>query len=80
MRDTDLFQTALGIQEPWYVDRIEFLEVEKRIDIYLDFKKGGRFKCPMCGVEVKAYDTTDKEWRHLNFFQAKHILKRECHG
>ncbi len=75
MRDTDLFQTALGIKEPWYVDRIEFLEVEKRIDIYLDFRKGGRFQCPMCGAEVKAYDTTDKEWRHLNFFQHEAYLK-----
>ncbi len=23
------------------------------------------FSCPICGKAVKAYDTTEKEWRHL---------------
>ena len=41
----------------------------------MDFRKGGKFQCPVCGVEVKAYDTTDKEWRHLNFFQHEAYLK-----
>ena len=32
--------------------------------------RGGTFSCPECGREgCKAYDTTWKQWRHLNFFQ-----------
>ena len=27
------------------------------------------FCCPVCGKDTKAYDTTEKELRHLNFFQ-----------
>jgi hypothetical protein len=36
---------------------------------------GGFFPCPVCGREdCKAYDTTQKEWRHLNFFQHEAYL------
>jgi transposase len=74
MRDIDLFQLALGLQEPWFVRNINFDEKAQRIDIHLDFKAGGQFPCPECGKPVGAYDTTDKEWRHMNFFQHEAYL------
>jgi transposase len=38
----------------------------------MDFYKGGHFNCPECKTaDLGAYDTTDKVWRHLNFFQYK---------
>jgi transposase len=37
MRDVELFQRALGLQSPWYVDRTEFDADQKRLDLYLDF-------------------------------------------
>jgi len=39
----DLFRMALGIEEPWYVDSVEFEEVKKILTIKLDFRKGSRF-------------------------------------
>ena len=39
-----------------------------RIDIQIDFTQGYRFK-DKNGDETTAYDTVQKEWRHLNFFQ-----------
>jgi len=41
------------------------------ISIYLDFYKGSVFDCPDCkdGTKCKVYDTTEKIWRHINFFQ-----------
>ncbi len=69
-----LFTIALGLEKPWYVDRIEFSQKEQRLDLYLEFKTGSKFLCPSCGKEVPAYDTEKRTWRHLDFFQHKAYL------
>ena len=70
MRDTDLFQLALGLVPPWMVKAANFDAEKKRLDIEIDFKSGGRFPCPDCGhADCPAHDTVMKEWRHLDFFQ-----------
>lgn len=76
MRDTDLFELALGLTPPWYVKRSTFDPEERRLDVYIDFEPGGTFPCPAeCGQEgAKAYDTTEKVWRHLNFFEHEAYL------
>lgn len=75
MRDTDLFGMALGIEPPWLVKKSEFDVTAKRLDIHLDFARGSRFACPECGVaDCPAYDSEEKTWRHLNFFQHEAYL------
>ena len=70
MRDVDIFQMALGLTPPWQVESCEFSPEKKRLDIRLSFPKGSVFVCPECGqTGLKAYDTVEKSWRHLNFFQ-----------
>ena len=70
MRDIALFQLALGLTPPWRVSAAEFDPEQKRLDIKIDFPRGSTFVCPGCGQSgVKAYDTEEKTWRHLNFFQ-----------
>ncbi len=70
MQDTDLFQLALGLMPPWLVENCRFDVKKKQLDIYIDFSRGGEFPCPECGrMNCKAYDTEDKVWRHLNFFE-----------
>ncbi len=70
MRDIDLFQMALGLTPPWQVSDAQFDPNTKRLDIRIDFPRGSTFTCPKCGqTGIKAYDTQDKSWRHLNFFQ-----------
>ncbi len=70
MRDTDLFQLALGLTSSWQVESSEFDPKRKRLDIMIDFPRGGMFICPECGEEnLKAYDTDLKCWRHSNFFE-----------
>lgn len=68
-----LFEMALHISTPWYIKGIEFSEAEKRLNIHIDFKKGARFyyESKEEGIkgDFKAYDTVQKEWRHLNFFE-----------
>src|SRR5271165_7171503 len=75
MRDTDLFQLALGLQSPWTVTRSEFAVGDGQLDLYVDFRRGSRFACAECGREGCAvHDTKDETWRHLDFFQHRTLL------
>ena len=65
----ELFQQALGIESPWFIKSLEFDSEKKRLDIYVDFKRGATFSDVSDGPSYKAYDTVNKTWRHLNFFQ-----------
>jgi transposase len=70
---TDLFQQALAISDPWMIQSIEFTADSKRLDIHIDFKRGATFiddgESGDSKKPYKAYDTVQKTWRHLNFFQ-----------
>lgn len=59
-----LFAKALKLETPWMITKIEFHEAEGIIKVFIDFPRGSVFPCPVCGKPMKAYDTTEKEWRH----------------
>ena len=70
MRDADLFQLALGLSDPWRVERSEFNRERGVLDIHIDFVRGATFACPECGAGgCVVHDTEAKTWRHLNFFE-----------
>src|SRR5689334_12105468 len=73
----EIFSKALGIEKPWFVSEINFDADTKRLDIKIDFTKGSTFTFEQDGVigQYKAYDTVEKEWRHLNFFEHECYLK-----
>ena len=64
-----LFTKALRLESPWMITTVEFDESGGVIRVFIDFPRGSMFSCPACGKAVKAYDTAEKEWRHLSFFQ-----------
>ena len=39
----DLFQLALNITDPWHISDVDFNVESKRLDVYIDFKKGSTF-------------------------------------
>lgn len=70
MDPSTLFNLALGLTPPWEVWSIRFSPENRRLDISIGFPLGSLFVCPVCGSPgAKAYDTDEKSWRHLNFFQ-----------
>lgn len=73
-----LFESALNVKQPWYIENIEFNEEKKRLDVFIDFKKGSVFHYEnseeKISGEYKAYDTLKKTWRHLNFFEHETYL------
>jgi transposase len=74
MKENELFRLALGLASPWEVKALEFSLEQKRLDLILDFAKGSRFPCPICGNACGVYDTEERCWRHLNFFQHETYL------
>ena len=69
-----LFQAALALEQPWQIKNVEFKEVEgqRELHIQIDFHRGATFSSVCCGHSgCKAYDTEERTWRHLNFFQHK---------
>lgn len=74
MDEKGLFTLALGVEKPWEVVRIEFDEGAGRLDLYLDYPKGSKFRCPEDGQLCGVYDSEERTWRHLNFFQYKAYL------
>ena len=68
-----LFELALNIQDPWFIKDIQFSAENKRLDIHIDFRKGSVFHYESIDENIKGdykvYDTVDKQWRHLNFFE-----------
>ena len=70
----DLFSLAIGLVPPWLVEHVTFAVEEKRLDLHINFPKGSRFACPVCGEECPVHDTRDHTWRHMDFFQHKAYL------
>lgn len=62
---------ALGLQDPWFVKKIEFVSQDNKLinelHIQVDHKPLQRFSIK--GEEYPVYDHVERTWRHLNFFQ-----------
>lgn len=74
-------EAIFHIPDPWYIDRCQFDEKLKQLDVYLKFREGALFVCAGCSTEaqpVKDIADYDQVWRHLNFaeypiyFHAEH--------
>lgn len=71
----DLFRAALHLTAPWHISSINFIEGERKLDIWVDFPKGSRFPCPECNhLDCEVHDTTTRTWRHLDFFEHQTFL------
>lgn len=69
-----LFSVGLGISEPWVIKSIDLVPSEKNplvqeMRIYVDFLPGAKFSPDGSVGECPVYDTKERTWRHLNFFQ-----------
>jgi len=70
-----LFESALGITAPWYVQAVDFDAAQRQLTIAVDFVAGTRFSYAGVAGEHPVYDTQIKCLRHLNFFQHECFLE-----
>jgi len=72
-----LFTSALGLQVPWSVEKVELDTARRRIDFELACK-ASRLSCPHCQTPGQGvHDRIKREWRHLDFFQYEAWLHAE---
>ena len=70
MKNIQVFEIALSLGKPWYIESINLDADRNRLDIRVNFTRGAKFSCPSCGTENQCvHDTMEKTWRHLDFFQ-----------
>jgi transposase len=67
-----IFGIALGINKPWYIKEVKLLAKQdshtKQMHIEIDFQRGSKFT-DKTGKECSVYDTSERIWQHLNFFE-----------
>ncbi len=68
MNSQEIFAIALGLESPWSITELSFDKSTSRLDIHLSFTKGHKFE-GSDGLSYTAYDTVERSWQHLNFFQ-----------
>ncbi len=73
-----LFQSALGIESPWFVESVTFDASLKRLDIRLDFKRGSRFE--VMAFRVQCTTRLRSSGAISIFFSMKVICMRGCRG
>ncbi|MDR1171012.1 MAG: ISL3 family transposase [Bacteroidales bacterium] len=76
MNSTQIFTTVLGLELPWQIREIRFETLgsdDRELHIYLDFERGCKFTS-RTGEQTVAYDTEERQWQHLNFFQHRCYL------
>jgi len=70
MEQERLFEAALELAGTgWRVTGSSFSGEPKVLEIGLEQERDRKVVCPECGQSCGAYDTVEKRWRHLNFFQ-----------
>jgi len=75
MDDRRLYETILGLSEPWSVASVEVSTESERIEVRLDLSPDVRLLCPVCGEAAPGYDrSVERRWRHLDTCQYQTIL------
>jgi transposase len=69
-----IFAAALGIAAPWKVTGVEFNQEKRELYLRLDCSAGEKFPCPDGSGLAGRYDSRERTWRHLNFWQHKTFI------
>ena len=70
MRDTELYRYLLGLEDPWFVSRVDLDVKGQRVDVWSGHAERVRWPCPICRSELPLYDhSEERSWRHLDSCQ-----------
>ena len=77
MQDRQLYEQILGLQAPWYVQRVELQlgQESGAVHVYLEHPQDQLWPCPECRQQCVLYDhQAERRWRHLDTCQYQTIL------
>ena len=56
MQDRELYRRILGIEAPWFVDRVELKLTDGEVHVDLEHHEQVNWSCPECGAPCKLHD------------------------
>jgi transposase len=79
MRDTELYQSLLGLTPPWEVTAVQIMQPAAgrplgEIAVAVQWRPDTPLTCPSCGNVAPGYDSRPRRWRHLNTMQWKTFI------
>lgn len=75
MDDRRLYETILGLSEPWRVTAVEVSTESEEIRVRLELAASAQLLCSECGTPAPRYDrSVERRWRHLDTCQYQTIL------
>lgn len=75
MRDTELYRVLLGLQTPWFIERVELKLEQSQVDLWLNHDPKHSFQCPDCGEGCPIHDhAPERTWRHLDTMQYRTVI------
>lgn len=75
MEDRQLYETILGLERPWHVERVEVLTEEETVLVHMAREADAPLRCPECGEMAPGYDRSEeRRWRHLDTCQYTTVL------
>jgi transposase len=70
MRDTEFYRHIVGLENPWYVSRVDLNTADQRVDIWLEHDFGVHWKCPKWSQTFTCRDHAEaRVWRHMDTCQ-----------
>lgn len=71
MNSIEIFEMALGVGTPWRITDVDLKineDKKQELNITMAFDRGTKFP-DATGALCPVHDTSNKTWRHMNFFQ-----------
>src|SRR5262245_58715257 len=76
MQDRELYRQILGIEAPWWVERVELKLAEGEVHVYPEHQEVGSWPCVEWGASCPLYDHQgERQWRDLDSCQYRTILQ-----
>ena len=73
MKDFELYQQILGLEEPWRVESVTLKAKEREIEVRVRFEET-LWGCPQCQERMQIHDYEERRWRHLDSCQFQTII------
>jgi len=73
MKDFELYQQILGLEEPWRVESVSLKAKEREIEVRVRFGET-LWGCPQCRERMQIHDYEERRWRHLDSCQFQTII------
>jgi transposase len=77
MRDSELYERLLGLEQPWSVEAVELRLAAGEVHIRVARASAAPLTCPACGKVAPGYDQRPRSWRHLDTFQYRTLIQAQ---